>query len=108
MTLSGNVDWQYQNQSGTDSVRFLSGVTGVSDQIAIKPKLWVSTVKSEIDAALKRSIVADAKKISVNINGSNVTTDRQSTQLERTRDRDNVRMGDARRARRHRRDTLEY
>ena len=108
VTLSGNVDWQYQNQSGTDSVRFLSGVTGVSDQIAIKPKLWVSTVKSEIDAALKRSIVADAKKISVNINGSNVTTDRQSTQLERTRDRDNVRMGDARRARRHRRDTLEY
>jgi osmotically-inducible protein OsmY len=73
VTLSGNVDWQYQKQSATDSVRFLSGVTGVSDQIAIKPKLSVSAVKSDIEAALKRSAVADAKKISVNINGSNVT-----------------------------------
>ena len=73
VTLSGNVDWQYQKQSATDSVRFLSGVTGVSDQIAIKPKLSVSAVKSDIEAALKRSAVADAKKISVTINGSNVT-----------------------------------
>ncbi len=73
VTLSGNVDWQYQKQSATDSVRFLSGVTGVSDQIAIKPTLSVSAVKSDIEAALKRSAVADAKKISVSINGSNVT-----------------------------------
>ena len=73
VTLSGNVDWQYQKQSATDSVRFLSGVTGVCDQIAIKPTLSVSAVKSDIEAALKRSAVADAKKISVSINGSNVT-----------------------------------
>lgn len=73
VTLSGNVDWQYQKQSATDSVRFLSGVTGVSDQIAIKPTLSVSAVKFDIEAALKRSAVADAKKISVSIDGSKVT-----------------------------------
>ncbi len=69
VTLSGNVDWQ----SANDSVRFLSGVSGVSDQIAIKPTASVSAVKSDIEAALKRSAVADAKKISVSVSGSNVT-----------------------------------
>jgi osmotically-inducible protein OsmY len=73
VTLSGDVDWQYQKQSASDGVRFLSGVTGVSDQIAIKPKLSVSAVKSDIEAALRRSASADAKKILVDIKGADVT-----------------------------------
>lgn len=73
VTLTGNVDWQYQKQAAADSVRYLLGVTGVSDQIAIKPKVSVSAVKGDIEAALKRSAAADAKKISVGVRGSEVT-----------------------------------
>jgi len=73
VTLSGDVDWQYQRQAATDSVRYLMGVTGVSDQISIKPSVTATAVKSDIEAALKRTSIADAKKISVAVHGSDVT-----------------------------------
>ena len=73
VTLSGDVDWQYQRQAATDSVRHLMGVTGVSDQISIKPSVTATAVKSDIEAALKRTSIADAKKISVAVHGSDVT-----------------------------------
>jgi osmotically-inducible protein OsmY len=73
ITLTGDVDWQYQRLAAAASVRFLAGVTGVSDQIAIKPTLKVSAVKSDIDNALKRAAIADSKKIHVEIHGTDVT-----------------------------------
>ena len=73
VTLSGDVDWQYQRQAATDSVRYLMGVTGVSDQIGIKPSLTATAVKSDIEAALKRTAIADANEISVAVQGSDVT-----------------------------------
>ncbi len=76
VTLSGDVDWQYQRQAAADSVRTLMGVTGVSDQISIKPSLPLVTaavVKSDIEAALKRTSIADAKTISVAVHGSDIT-----------------------------------
>jgi osmotically-inducible protein OsmY len=73
LTLSGNVQWQYQRQAATDSVRNLLGVTGVSNQIAINAAVSASEVKSDIEAALKRSSTADAKTITVSVKGSDVT-----------------------------------
>ena len=73
ITLTGDVDWQYQKLAATASVRYLLGVTGVSNQIAIKPTLKVSAVKSDIETALKRTAVADAKKIHVSVDGADVT-----------------------------------
>ena len=73
LTLSGDVQWQYQRQDAADSVRYLLGVTGLSNQIAIKPSLSATVVKSDIEAALKRRAVADAKDINVDVKGSDVT-----------------------------------
>jgi osmotically-inducible protein OsmY len=73
VTLSGDVDWQYQRQAAADSVRYLMGVTGVSDQISIKPSVSATAVKSDIEAALKRTAIADAKKIHVEVHGTDVT-----------------------------------
>ena len=73
VTLSGEVDWEYQRQAAASAVRYLTGVTGVSDQIVIKPKISLSAVKSEIEAALKRRAKADAQKISVEVKGGDVT-----------------------------------
>ena len=73
LTLSGNVEWQYQRQDAADSVRYLFGVTGVSNQIAIKPSATAMVVKSDIVAALKRRATADAKDITVDVKGSDVT-----------------------------------
>jgi osmotically-inducible protein OsmY len=73
VTLSGDVDWQYQKLAAAQSIRHLLGVTGVSNQIAIKPKVSLSMVKAEIEAALARRAKADAHKISVEVQGNNVT-----------------------------------
>jgi len=72
VTLSGSVDWQYQRQAATDAVRFLFGVTGVSDQIAITPSANVGVVKADIEAALARCATADALRISVSVDGGDV------------------------------------
>jgi osmotically-inducible protein OsmY len=73
ITLSGEVDWQYQKQAATDAVRALMGVTGVSDQIGIKHKPKASIVKADIDAAIKRSAARDSDEILVEIKGTDVT-----------------------------------
>lgn len=73
ITLTGEVDWDYQRQAAARAVRYLMGVTGVSDQIAIKPNVSLSAVKSDIEAALKRRATADAQNISVEVRGNDVT-----------------------------------
>ena len=73
ITLSGEVDWQYQKQAATDAVRALMGVTGVSDQIGNKHKPMASIVKADIDAAIKRSAALDSSEIFVDVRGTDVT-----------------------------------
>jgi osmotically-inducible protein OsmY len=73
LTLSGEVEWQYQRQDAANSVRGLLGVLGVSNQIAIKPALSAKVVKSDIEAALKRRASADARTIAVDVKGADVT-----------------------------------
>jgi len=73
ITLSGEVDWQYQKQAATDAVRSLMSVTGVSDQIGIKHKPMASIVKADIDAAIRRSAAQDSSEILVEVLGTDVT-----------------------------------
>ena len=73
VTLSGEVDWEYQRRAAVSGVRYLTGVTGVSNQIAIKPSVSLSAVKSDIEAALKRRATTDAQRISVKVQGADVT-----------------------------------
>jgi osmotically-inducible protein OsmY len=73
ITLSGEVEWEYQRQTASDAVRLLSGVTGVTNQIVIEPSVSTTLVKSDIEAALKRRARTDAQKISVDVQGSDVT-----------------------------------
>ena len=73
ITLSGNVDWQYQRRATESGIRYLIGVTGVSNQIVVKPAVSLGAVKHEIEAALARRSKVDAQKISVKVDGSAVT-----------------------------------
>jgi len=67
VTLSGELEWNYQKQEVLKSVRYLMGVTGVSDHIKIKPAVDFVTVKNEIELALKRIVGADSSHIAVEI-----------------------------------------
>jgi len=54
-------------------MRTLLGLMGVSDQVSIKPSVTAIVVKQDAEAALKRMPIADAKKVSVAVHGSDFT-----------------------------------
>jgi osmotically-inducible protein OsmY len=73
ITLNGKLDWEYQREAAERSVRGLMGVVGISNQIVLKSSASWKPVKSEIEAALQRRIHADARHITVDVNGADVT-----------------------------------
>ncbi len=73
LTVSGELEWEYQRQSAVNALRELTGVKGLTNNIVLKPKVSVSSVKSDIEAALKRRAIADAATIRVEVKGANVT-----------------------------------
>jgi osmotically-inducible protein OsmY len=73
ITLSGHVDWEYQRQAANTAVRHLLGVKGVNDEIVIKPILSANNVKANIESALQRRAMSNAQKITVVLDGGDVT-----------------------------------
>jgi len=65
LELQGTVDWQYQKDAAARAVRDLTGVKGVTNQISIKSRVKASDIKSEIEAAFRRSAEIDARRINV-------------------------------------------
>ena len=72
VTLEGSVDWQYQKALAEASVKKLRGVIGVINNIAVKPAVTPSELKSKIEDALKRSAELDARRITVVVDGNTV------------------------------------
>jgi osmotically-inducible protein OsmY len=72
VTLEGSVDWQYQKALAESSVKKLRGVIGVTNNIEVKPSVTPTQIKSKIEDALKRSAELDARRITVEAEGSTV------------------------------------
>jgi osmotically-inducible protein OsmY len=70
VTLSGEVSWNYQKQAAADGVRYLMGVTGVSNQLTIKHSKVFDTIKADIEAVFKRRPKSD---VTVAVKGGDVT-----------------------------------
>ena len=73
VTLTGQVDWEYQRRAAVNAVRYLLGVTGIIDHITLHSSVSLSTVKTDIEAALKRQAMKDAQNISVAVSGGDIT-----------------------------------
>jgi osmotically-inducible protein OsmY len=72
VTLKGEVEWQYQKEEAERVVRRLTGVKGVTNLIAVKPRVTPSEIKQKIEQALVRSAQMDAQRITVDVEGSKV------------------------------------
>ena len=72
VTLRGEVEWQYQKEDAERIVRRLSGVVGLRNLISVKPRVTPSELKDKIEKALVRSAELDAKRITVDVEGSKV------------------------------------
>ena len=73
VTLSGNVEWQYQSDEAERAVRPLLGIKGVLNAIELRPMISANGVKAKIEDALKRDAQIDAGSIKVEASGSTVT-----------------------------------
>jgi len=65
ITLTGTVEWQYQKSAAEDAVRHLWGVTGVTDEIVVVPRVSPADVRQEIVAAFERNALLDSNRITV-------------------------------------------
>lgn len=73
ITLSGEVEWKFQKAGVEEAVRKLSGVTGVTNLITVRPCADVGDVKHRIEEALRRNAQLDAEGIRVFVDGGKVT-----------------------------------
>jgi osmotically-inducible protein OsmY len=73
LTLSGDVEWDFQRQSAFKAVRSLTGVVGVSNTIALKPTVTPANITQRIQGALERQAMREAKGIEVIVSGGTVT-----------------------------------
>lgn len=74
VTLSGEVDWQYQRKAAQDAASRIHGVLGVTNNITVKHRVVsAADIKAGIERALVRSAEVDADRITVSVDGGHVT-----------------------------------
>jgi osmotically-inducible protein OsmY len=74
VTLSGEVEWDFQREAAKNSIKDLLGVQGVTNDISLKSKKVQSeTIRQKIQDALKSEAKREASKIEVEVSGSKVT-----------------------------------
>jgi osmotically-inducible protein OsmY len=73
VTLEGEVPWQYQKLAAEAAIRHVPGIKGITNLIAVRPRVEPTEVKAQIERALKRHADLDASRIKVNVEGGKVT-----------------------------------
>jgi osmotically-inducible protein OsmY len=72
ITLTGEVEHEYQRKSAHNSVRYLTGVRGVTNSITIKAHVNVQDIRASIEKALVRDAELEAANIRVTAEGGHV------------------------------------
>lgn len=75
--LRGEVEWEYQKRAAERAVRRMSGVRGVTNLIAVRPRTQPSPedLEGNIRSALVRSGETDANRITVAVEGDVIVLD---------------------------------
>lgn len=73
VTLTGEVDWDFQRHHAEKAVRTLTGVVGVTNGITLKSRVAPRDVSNRIRDALARHAEREARHIEVMVAGSTVT-----------------------------------
>src|SRR5216684_387095 len=72
VTLKGEIEYAFQKRDAERAVRRLSGVKGVTNLITVKPQVFPSDLKQQIERALVRNAETDARNITIEVEGSKV------------------------------------
>lgn len=72
ITLTGDVEWNFEKEAAESAVRNLFGVRGVINNVTVKPRIKMTEVKEKIKEALERTAIEEAEKIKVEVTGNKV------------------------------------
>jgi osmotically-inducible protein OsmY len=72
VTLTGKVEYGFQETAAERAASRLAGVRGVKSLIIVKPKVSPAELKREIEQALIRNVRTDAEHIQVEVKGHKV------------------------------------
>jgi len=70
--LQGEVECEYQRVQAKSAIENITAVRSVTNLITIKPAYTPSEIQYEINAAFQRSAIADAKKITAEVQGTKI------------------------------------
>ena len=76
VVLEGSVEWHYQREIADDAVRGVRGVVSMGNSIRIQPQsepLQSAEIKKQIEAAFQRHAQIDARQVTVESHGPEVT-----------------------------------
>lgn len=73
VTLTGQVDWGYQQASAEQCIRPMTGVRSLVNRVTIKPRASSQDIAGQITAALKRHAEREARHIAIEVDGAVVT-----------------------------------
>jgi osmotically-inducible protein OsmY len=73
VTLTGEVNWNYQRRVVERLIRPLKGVVGITDSMRLKPRALPDDLNNRIKEAFSRQAMREAKRIEVEVNGHTVT-----------------------------------
>lgn len=74
ITLKGELDWEYQRRSVEQALRHLTGVVGISNEIALRHKMMSSDdIGRRIGEALQRQTAREARHLKIDVRGDTVT-----------------------------------
>ncbi|GAA4042107.1 BON domain-containing protein [Arthrobacter methylotrophus] len=73
ITLTGNVDWNYEREAAAHAVEHLRGVRSVQNLITLKGRASALDTKTRVKNAIARQAALDAERIVVTVDGTEVT-----------------------------------
>lgn len=75
VTLTGEVEWEYQKSAAEVALRQLAGLRGINNRIRVSPTIQTSPdeIRGGIQKALIRNVETDASQITMDVAGTHVT-----------------------------------
>ena len=78
VTLTGDVDWEYQRREAARRIEELNGVTGIGNQVKVRlqaTRTSAQDIEREIKRALHRHADFEASRVRISVAGGEVTLD---------------------------------
>ena len=67
LTLTGEVEWDYQRTAAVHDLKKLRGVVGITNNVLVKPRLSVDDIERRIKGALQRCAEIEASSVTVSV-----------------------------------------